>query len=360
MDRFDDDQALSVNEILDLMDRLRPHVAFEARSLRAVLEWGAERQLFTWAAPVERIEIAVGPKEMRDLIFDPPAPFPPRATAEKMSAAMAQLRDDENPAGPQASSGKPDPKAAGDLNAVAARPECEVKAPMGAEAVIPAADDAPATPVAGGVASKRARGAGQSPLWTEEEDERAIAMRLAGHSATEIAEALGRPLQGTQYRLYHQLKARIAAALAVGAGSSAGQSEPAADAEEQAVSSGEDPAEDPAGAVDSTAETVAVAPADAPLWDAIWWREANANLNALSWRRPFNAATDLSIAEGIVERGLGIAKISADLGLDSRQVKDRWTALKSCAPKGSTRTDLLAVLRHRSGSNGETAREATE
>ena len=338
---------ISLGALKDLSFRLEGNVLPSSQwpTLLTGLDWAAERGFLTTPAS------------------DCPALFIPPPSIVEVARAMAAVETPcENPAGPQALSGKPDAKAAGDLNAVADRPEIEAKAPQGAEAVIPAADAAPvppvagggtsshptSTPVAGGVAPEPPK-RGLPPLWTEEEDARAIAMRVAGHPVLAIAEALGRPEQGTGYRLRHVLKARIAEAMAKGV----------AAPDEQAASSEQGPAEDPGAAAGNVTEIAAAAPPFDPTRPA-WWKEAHRNLNFLGHRQPFTAELDLQLVTGLL-KGETIDVLAVDMAIDGVSLKNRWQALVACVgtpeqqrPTLDEQKRLLAILTAR-GDRAEAA-----
>jgi hypothetical protein len=84
-------------------------------------------------------------------------------------------------------------------------------------------------------------------LWTDIEDATAVAMKAKGHTAREIAELLGRPVPGTQYRLKTMLKERVAQA-------QTGAATPAAAKAEVAPPREDDNAPAPAPATTTTLE----------------------------------------------------------------------------------------------------------
>ncbi len=326
----------------------------------ACLHWADEQGFLT--PPSDRLQMKVEGQSVADLV---------RAAMETAIAISPVLETHDIPTGPQASSGKPDTKAAGDMNAVADRPESEDKAPMGAEGVVLSPDEAPATPVAGGVAPQL-----QPTRWTDEEDERAIAMKLAGHSAGVIAAALGRPEQGTAYRLSVKLKDRIDAARKAARkeqaeGPKEGGAESGGDC--SGLKSGEGPRE--AAAPEESEEEakpqdrpVAAAdiPAPAPPFDPSrpgWWRTANANLSALGYRRPFTARGDLQLVEDLL-KGMKIDVVAADMLISAVELKNRWRALLSAVgtpdgkqPNMEEQAHLLEILRARAAEKSLKAAE---
>lgn len=354
--KFPEDATISLNAMFGLSDALSPYVDAEDRIgvLWVVLGWCANQGFLTPRPEMRRNFVSM--------------PFLAHAVwPEPPEEGVAE----DNPAGPQASSVKPDPKAAGDLNAVADRTECEVEAPMGAEGVVLSPDDAPATPVAGGVAPQL-----QPTRWTDEEDERAIAMKLAGHSAGVIAAALGRPEQGTSFRLKTKLKDRIDAARKAARNEQAegpkeGGAESGGDC--SGLKSGEGPRE--AAAPEESEEEakpqdrpVAAAdiPAPAPPFDPSrpgWWRTANANLSTLGYRRPFTARGDLQLVEDLL-KGMKIDVVAADMLISAVELKNRWRALLSAVgtPDGKQPTieeqaHLLEILRARAAEKSLKAAE---
>lgn len=89
-----------------------------------------------------------------------------------------------------------------------------------------------------------------------------------------------------------------------------------------------------------------------------WWREANANLNALGYRKPWTAQLDLDLATKALSDQMSVAEVALDMGMDSRAVKDRCQALKSCMPSRSMHiSELVEILRARAA---ETSLKAAE
>lgn len=356
------DAMISLTVLFDLDAAMRPYVEAEERidAQRAVLRW-VERHGFLSPRP-DAVQMGSQQIFLSSAVF----PSPP---------------GEDNPAGPQASSGKPDPKAAGDLNAVADRPELnEAKAPKGVEGVSPP-DEAPATPVAGGVAPEPVQLPGLAKLWSYDEDEKAIAMKLAGHTAHEIAAALGRPEAGTTSRLSKTLKARIDAArqavdhvsvkvhpdkeIALGPMVPGALPDEAQPGEGDPLHVVEGPTVAAAIQEQDPAATVII-PASAPAFDPSqpgWWRAANANLSALGYRRPFNAQADLQLVEDLL-KGMKLDVMAADMLISAVDLKNRWRALLSAVgtPEGKLpnieeQTHLLEILRARASEKSLKAAE---
>lgn len=200
---------------------------------------------------------------------------------------------------------------------------------------------------------------GRAPLWTEEDDRRAIEMAVAGARAQEIAAALGRPASGTAFRLSRILKARIEAAKAAAKG--APEPERAEHEDGAAVDAPRD-ARPHAAVADGSAAAAPSAAAGsmspAPAFDPgrpAWWKAAEANLNALGWRPPFTGLVDLQLVEEL-QRGAKIDVLAADMLIDAVSLKNRWRALLSAmdVPDGTRpsiedQARLLRILRHRAG-----------
>ena len=313
---------ISLPALFELDDALSPFVDTDARigALRAVLRW-AEAQGFLWPRP-EAVRIVGISPVLSSAVFPPPS---------------------------------------GDDLA---------EAPKGGEGVSPP-DEAPATPVAGGVAPLPVQKPGLAPLWSEEEDEKAIALKLSGHTAHEIAQVLGRPEAGTTSRLSKTLKARIDAARQAGAGSVKPPApEPDQPAEAQPDDGGplhvvEGPMVAAAILEQVPAATVTI-PASAPAFDPSqpgWWRTANANLSALGYRRPFNAQGDLQLVEDLL-KGMKLDMVAADMLISAVDLRNRWRALLSAVgtPEGKLpnieeQRHLLEILRARAAEKSLKAAE---
>lgn len=315
-----DDARISLASLFDLFGRLEGEIGNTMQSWRAtkaVLQW-AEAQGF----------LTEGRQHQDHL--------------SRVEGGPADIKIDI-PAGPQAA---PEGEAAGCLNDKAA-PSDTAKAPTGAEGEAPAPEDAPAPPVAGGGAPQAAPQPEKRqlpPLWTEDEGRIAVFMAAEGHKAEAIARHLGRPVQGTIFRLRNKLADKIAAARLEGTSGARGP----------------DPLPDAPPAADlPPAALVAIAPiAPAPAFDPVppaWWREAQNNLNALGYRRPFTATFDLQLVEEL-QRGTRLDVLAADTMISALDLKNRWRALLSCVgtsegtkPTLEEQQRLLQILRHRAG-----------
>jgi hypothetical protein len=185
-------------------------------------------------------------------------------------------------------------------------------------------------------------------MWTKDEDERAIAMVQAGKSAHQIADALGRPFSGTQYRLRNKLKHAYA-------GKVAASPKPAP----QAMV--ENPA--PVAVVAHVAVTPPPPPIDTVQPDQpAWARAIHAGLNALGYAGFWTAQLDHEFIEGL---GRGkFADVRAELEIDRKDALDRWDKLQATAknPDGGFTTEcqarLTTVLRDRAASQRQQANKA--
>lgn len=247
------------------------------------------------------------------------------------------------PAGPQVA---PEVQPAPDLNAAAGSLAAD-QGPDGAEAFLPGADDAPATPVAGGVAPDPVR-PGLQPRWTAAEDAKAIRLASAGQKSRDIAAALGRPAEGTRFRLSNVLKPAIDAGRRAAGHRVPLPQGPGAKAEPA-------PAPPPAKAE----PTAAVPDMSRPGW----WRAATAALNALGYKAPFDTLVDLALTEGLL-KGIKIDMLAADLRIDAPALKNRWRLLVDCVgthdgnhPTLEEQRHLLDILRHRAGDTSVQAAE---
>lgn len=346
---FPKDATIALNDLFGLSDALSPYVEVEDRigALWVVLGWCANRG-FLSPRPDAVYYGGIPPIIARAVWPEPPG----EPIAEDI------------PAGPQA---HPETAAAGDLNTEAAV-SVDGQGPEGAEGVNLSPVEAPATPVAGGVAPEPEVKGGRPPLWTREEDRKAVDMRIAGHSPGIIAAALGRPVAGTEFRLRTVLKPRLEdARRAVEHGSVKVHPdkevalEPpvpgAAPAEEAAPKAGAAAVEETAeGGVTAASPSAVDIPAPAPPFDPSrpgWWRAANSILNALGYRRPFSAQGDLQLVEDLL-KGMSIDVIAADMLISAVDLKNRWRALLSAVgvpegsrPKIDEQQQLLEILRAR-------------
>lgn len=358
-----DDQALTLNEILDLMDTLQETIGAGMTAwaaLRAVLDWGGRNEFFTMAeaAPAqvavmthEGAEAAaladLKRKAHRDALRERLMPKPDTASPGEADGT------NEIPAGPHDDA---DGHAAGEASAAA-----RIEGPADR------APEAPVTPVAGdgtpfpAMAGGRKPGAVASnfsaPAWTEEQDRTAIEMKLAGRSNREIAEAVGRPVKALTVRMSTKLKARLAQARAEIAGErdseTAGEPAPEGGAESGVTAAAQFAEQAPAGAAEETGDSpAAAAPTPAPALRVVPAEDGHgpapmppaiisADLNALGYKRPWTPELDRKLARDMTG-GASISEVAADLGFDSRVVKDRWRTLSDIGH--GMRSTLLEVL----------------
>ncbi len=362
--------AIDLKVLFDLQERLEEVVGeFKMpKASRVVLEWAeahgmlpdrdrvinelAPRQRPGTFEMFERLKRSYAPKVYGyDLAATDPDPAPQGAAPATDPAAPPSGTEEgtlppddadavesagggnEIPAGPQASDGKPEPKAARDLNAVADRPE-EDKAPKDAERTTLDVASGPGDAGPGPSAPK----AGAS--WTDEEDARAIELRQRGMMRKDIAEALGRPLQSVKFRFSKKLNAMMDS-------ETAGKPAPEGGAESGVTAAAQFAENAPAGAADQIGIQKApvvhppAAPKPAPKKAVTVEASINGALNALGYKRPWTALMDHDLAQDF-GNSRPLAEIAADFGLDARVIKDRWNALKSAAD-GNTKA-LVAVL----------------
>lgn len=356
-----DDQALMLNEILDLMDTLQETIGAGMTAwaaLRAVLDWGGRHELFTMAGNVRVETMPHGEAEAAALErLEALAKFDRWRERLMPGKTGAPVPGDTGPGTPAAPSS---PAAEGTLPP---------------DDAVPARDGARGTseiPAGGGThspVSARAKKSGAvasnftAPAWTEDQDRTAIEMKLAGRSNREIAEAVGRSVTALSARMSTKLKARLAQARAEIVGErdseTAGEPAPEGGAESGVTAAAQFAENTPAGAAEETGDSPAaaaptpaapppVAPSSIPTPPVIIHRE----LNALGYKRPWTPALDLKVTLDVTG-GASIAEIAADLGFDSRVVKDRWQALSAIGT--GMRQVLIEVLRERAGPATEAA-----
>jgi len=270
------DAVISLEALFDLKQRLVAAGVTEINIVKAehaVLQWVDDQGMLT--PRIERLEIAPDPQ------IENPAPAP--VEIDDVPGLASPLIKADRPTAPAAAS-DPEP------------------APIPSRAGEP---------------------------WTDEEDARAIEMKRDGMSARKIAEALGRPVQGTCFRLSKVLQDRIKQP----AKSPAAKSPAAIPAEPQTK------ADTPKGA--------AVA---APQFDPttpLWFRQLDAVLTAIGYKTPWTPALDLELVEELA-RGRRVAEVAADMKIDAAAVKARWFALTPDGrPTITEQEQLLKVLRHR-------------
>lgn len=210
-----------------------------------------------------------------------------------------------------------------------------------------------------------------SPGWSAAEDAQAIRLRRAGHSVPAIAEALGRPLGGVQFRFKNKLSdwaTRKLSATDVAAPETAPAPEP-------------EPQPDPAPVIE-TVFCAEVAAANAPLQDPAPAPEPQPaaplqawdtgtlppRLRSLDFALPASTdpELDLDLAEAVI-RGAHLSEIAADFGMDGAALGKRWQALRApfMAPGAKAlslqaQDDMLAILRHRARSTRRAALDAPQ
>ncbi len=236
----------------------------------------------------------------------------------------------------------------------------EVLAESGGGAVMAAAEPpaAPAptpdpAPVAGSASALAATS--QPPLWTREEDDRLVDLVVNGIAKNGLSKsasiraaalALGRPEQGTAFRLQHKLKSRLDAALTEAA---MGQAQTETPEIPEVAKTGPDQGEAAAvetipaavhadaTAPDLDAKSKAMAAAHAAPEEALPRGAAPEGLQGLErllWqylrdhrpRAPLTHATDLDLVQGLA-RGDKLPILAADMGLDTSLLKDRYRTL---------------------------------
>lgn len=310
-----DDQALTVTEITDLMDRFRDEVDCaidELAALRCVLEWLSFHRLIRRdrpRAPEESHPDSAEAGAVPDL--DPAAPsagpveglLPPDDTG---SCADAGGGMQEIPSGPQDDADGQPADAAGAAT-------CN-EGPEGAKE----SDPAPVPPVAGGGTPNSVH----PNAWSDDEDARAVEMKVAGRSNLEIAEVLGRSAVALGFRFSRKLKARLAAAREAAVMQADGDAHEAV--EPTAVSEDKD-GEPPATPPRQAAEVIhAYAP---PGWHgAMSEREVQRHLAGLPDDRFWTPARDFALASALWA-GEGAGGFAERLGITKGEVVARWRQL---------------------------------
>lgn len=160
------------------------------------------------------------------------------------------------------------------------------------------------------------------PNWTQADDKAAIDAYVASILASEpiktatenAAYAVGRPLEGTRWRLKNVLADQLAEALKI---ASEIPAPPVADPSTA-------PAEDNRSgeAADAPKPTPPAAPVPAPTADLL-----DAHLADMPRNGTWTPERDLDLARMSVENGWSIQDIAVDFGMDAGAVKDRWDAL---------------------------------
>lgn len=185
---------------------------------------------------------------------------------------------------------------------------------------------------------------GRPALWSEADDQTAIWMTANGHPAEAVAARVGRPVEGTKWRLKNKLRDRIAEARAL-ISEAAGQ--PARPDEPGAITT-EDPAQDAAPEEPDAALAAVVAPVPpeagggtnlAPAGiDPDLWAHAQAVPRGKIW----TLQRDLELLE-LAELGWSPDEIGLELHVVGKEIKPRFDVLT--AARRWKRAEVLAALR---------------
>lgn len=241
----------------------------------------------------------------------------------------------------------------------AADTEADIAAPSAAEAAPAVKVSTPPSPPPGSASALAAM-----TVWTDAEDARLIqitvgAMIMGAPKAAAIraaAEELGRPFSGAQSRLYSRLKTTFEAALREAEASKnhaadpipepAAPFSPAAGASDGGVAS---PAA-PVAPSEDPGEPAPIAATKAPL------SPIEAHLFALPAKGGWTMARDFNLLS-LSELGWKPGEIAEDMGIDARQVQDRWDRLSGLDPETKlrrwTRAELIAALKGWVGKGGK-------
>ena len=356
------DAVISLEALFDLKQRLVEAGVTEINIVKAehaVLQWVDDQGMLT--PRIEHLEIAPDPAPE----IAAPAPMPSHKnqpwTDEEDTRAIEMKRNGVSAVAIAEALGRSVPgtyfrlsnllrewnkhtaksPAAKSPAAIPAEPQTKADTPKGAAVAPVEIDDVPglASPLIKAdrpTAPAAASDPEPAPIpsragepWTDEEDARAIEMKRDGMSARKIAEALGRPVQGTCFRLSKVLQDRIKQP----AKSPTAKSPAAIPAEPQTKG--------------DTPKGAAVA---APQFDPttpLWFRQLDAVLTAIGYKTPWTPALDLELVEELA-RGRRVAEVAADMKIDAAAVKARWFALTPDGrPTITEQEQLLKVLRHR-------------
>lgn len=333
-----DDQALTVAEITDLMDRLGEELIDTGerwRALRIVLDWGSDHGLLSM--------VGIGAKQS----IDSPAPRPLTVgtTKDADGRVVAVTVKEEISAGPH---DEADGHAAEEAGAAAGS-----EGPEGADRAT--LDVAPVPPVAGGGTSKDkpkkprppATANFATPRWTEDQDATAIRMKIEGATNRAIAEAVGRPEKAVSVRLSTRLKDSLRAAAAkaktppvrdeANETTAPAIAAPEARAPDRLESPVESADQAPAGAAEQP-ERIHAAPAAAPIpAPPETWSPEMSERGARAWyhalpsdafwtpQRDFDLATSLYRGEGVT--GFTNRLATQKVHLEKSVVIARWRLL---------------------------------
>lgn len=338
--------VIDLKVLFDLQERLGDDIGASQmhRVSRIVLEWAEAHGMLADRRRVEYLPVRpfISVKPILDPAPQGAAPAtdpaaPSSGTAEGLlppddaDAVEGAGGGNDIPAGPQGDVDGEDGEKSLSGGAVDPAP---TKAPKDAEGVASGHDEASGPGDAGPGPTKPL-----PPLWTEEEDQKAIEMKIAGHTAREIAEALGRPVAGTGFRLSKKLKGRIKdAEQAQKRKNSETAGKPEKVDSEAAGQGGAEGAED------------APAPKPAPAFDTsspLWFRQIDAVLNCIGYKAPWSPELDLALVEGLA-KGTPKPVLADELGVEAGDIKQRFFVLTPDGrPTVEEQQRLLQVLRHR-------------
>jgi|GEM_PF-4373740 hypothetical protein len=269
---FDDDQALTINELRDLLQAIdwaflndAPHIAI----IDAVLSWGARWQLFTMAGPALAATITgSGPQGAGDQ--------PDRGEAEAAPAAPAHAPD-----------------------------------PEGTEGSLPPAD-VPVPPAAGGGTSspEAAPPAAGGGRWTDKQDGYLLDLRAKGMTIRQIAAVMGRTEKSVSLRFYKRLKSR-------------GKTHASATTLPPPAASDDRPAGDRV----MPAPAPAVPPTPPAPMTPLRQRMLEIRLNNLGHVAPWTPETDLALVEAAMAGRTALTEFAEYIGVDRPRAVARFNDL---------------------------------
>lgn len=351
--RGTDGLALSTGQILDLMDRIHESgVAPKWHALRVALEWvadlaaggavpavhhetepaaqdGCDIDVSDFGVSITVIGGAVAAFHHPDTGAAVPGDTGPGTPAVPSSAAPEGMLPPDDRRGPQDGACGPDENEtpAGPQGGAEGRIGKAQAAPAPVAPKAPKAEGSrppPAPPVAGGGAPSR-----NGLPWTEEEEARAVTLRLGGLTVPEIAAALGRTKAATVMQFSKRISAMVAKAReAIITGDDAAAPEPEPEPESATPERAEpEPLAEPA-----PAPRAAPAPAPQPAAAPVEWRasmterQIAAHLDALPPDAFWDAARDFRLAHALWtgEAASGAAEL---LGCTRAEAIARWRLL---------------------------------
>lgn len=285
----------------------------------------------------------------------PAAAHEPKPTPEPEQTALAAEAEGAGDGGAEVAAS--DPAVATEIvTPEIAGPEIPLAAAIGqalasAADQMPTADLAARPPVPGSASALAAL-----TVWSDAEDARLIQITVGAMIAgapkvaaiRAAAEDLGRPFSGAQSRLYGRLKTTFEVALRE-AEARKNHADPipapAAPSSSPAAGASDGGAVSPAAPVapdDDPQEPAPIAATKAPL------SPIEAHLFALPAKGGWTMARDFNLLS-LAEDGWKQAEIAEDMGLDARQVQDRWDKLSGFNAETKvrrwTRAELIAALR---------------